>query len=109
MAEFENVKIGDKVVISRHFGGRSIATVKKVNKASFVVDCGNYDMTFMTLSGKEKGGDRWTPTYAYPATEELIEKVRKENMKANYIYAIRRCKFEDLSYDVLEQIYNLIK
>lgn len=109
MAEFENVKIGDKVVISRHFGGRSIATVKKVNKASFVVDCGNYDMTFMTLSGKEKGGDSWTPTYAYPATEELIEKVRKENRKANYIYAIRNCKFEDLSYETLEQIYNLIK
>lgn len=109
MAQFENIKIGDKVVISRHFGGRSIATVKKVNKASFVVDCGNYDMTFMTLSGKEKGGDSWTPTYAYPATEELIEKVKKENRKANYIYTIRHCKFEDLSYETLEQIYNLIK
>ena len=109
MAEFENVKIGDKVVISRHFGGRSIATVKKVNKTSFVVDCGNYDMTFMMLSGKEKGGDKWTPTYAYPATEEIIEKVKKENRKAKYIYIIRKCKFEDLSYETLEQIYNLIK
>ena len=106
---FENVKIGDKVVIRRRFSKSSIATVKKVNKASFVVDCGNYDMTFMTLSGKEKGGDKWTSAYAYPATEEMIEKVRKENMKSNYLYAISICKFEDLPYETLEQIYNLIK
>ena len=108
MADFENVKIGDKVIIKHHYAGNSIATVKKVNKITFVADCGNYDMTFMKSSGREKG-ETWTPAYAYPATEEMIEKVRKENKKANYIHAIHGCRFEDLSYDVLEQIYNLIK
>lgn len=109
MAEFENVKIGDKVIISRHFGGRSIATVKKVNKASFVVDCGKYDMTFMKNSGREKGGSAWTSAYAYKATDELVETVGKENRKAKYVSTCRACKFEDLSYEILEQIYNLIK
>ena len=109
MEDFENVKIGDKVVISRHFGGRSIATVKKVNKASFVVDCGNYDMAFMKKGGREKGGSTWNSAYAHQATDELVKTVGKENRKAKYVSACRACKFEDLSYETLEQIYNLIK
>ena len=109
MGTFEDVKVGDSVVISHHLGTRFIAEVKRVNKTSFVVDCGNYEMSFTKIGGKERGGDTWSSAYAYPATEELVEKVNMENRKEKYIRVCRNCKFEDLPYEVLEQIYNLIK
>ena len=105
---FEDIKVGDKVIVEPHWGTNYVAVVKKVGKASFVACRGTHEITFLKRSGREKGGDSWTPTYARLATEELIEKTEKECRKEKYIRTCQNFDFKSLSYETLEQIYNIL-
>ena len=44
---FEDIKVGDKVIVEPHWGTDYVAVVKKVGKASFVACRGTHEITFL--------------------------------------------------------------
>lgn len=105
---FEDIKVGDKVIISQRFHGDSVVSVSKVTKDHFVIDMGNYTMKFRKRSGTQVGGDTWTPWYAEVATEERIAEVTEKNMRWRMIRTCRDFNFEELPTDKLKEVYKII-
>lgn len=75
MARFDNVKIGDLVLVSTRYS-QSIATVERVTATQFVANGVRY-----TKYGRKVGESQsvWLPTNVQFATPELIERVQAEN------------------------------
>ena len=95
MARFENIKVGDKIICTKSGYGSSysrVATVKKVNKVSFVCEFDNITITF-NFNGTERGAStsRWIHCNCDEYTDEMADKIYKENRKKGSEYGI----FED--------------
>lgn len=92
MTNFDNIQVGDKVIIETRYG-RSIGTVDKVTKLYFFVGSRKYKKT----NGYEPG-DSWTYSFAkpYDAVEAMeIIRVNLNKKIANHITK----NGLDLSYD----------
>ena len=92
MTNFENVQVGDKVIIENRYG-RSIGTVDKVTKLYFFVGSRKYKK----INGSEPGNS-WTFSWAkpYDAVEALdVARVNLNKKIANHIAK----NGLDLSYD----------
>ena len=88
MTNFENVQVGDKVIIENRYG-RSIGTVDKVTKLYFFVGSRKYKK----INGSEPGNSWAKP---YDAVEALeIARVNLNKKIANHIAK----NGLDLSYD----------
>ena len=109
MADFKDIKVGEKIIAARTYIGQVILTVTKVNKASFVASNDGYTVTFNIENGTERGGGTWTKWYAYKATEEEIEAVRKENRRLNMSNYLSRFNFSTLPYEAVEKIMTIVK
>ena len=106
MENFENIKVGDKVIIHYRWSNDYVEDVTKVTKTTFTAG----GAVFRKDSGWERGGDKWTPKSAHVATEEKIEEIRKENLKRKYVsYLSTKVKYEDLPLEKLQEIYDIIK
>lgn len=109
---FENIKVGDKVIATKSGYGSTysmVATVTKVNKASFVCEGNNITITF-NFNGSERGSrGTWIHWYCEEYIEVKADKIREANKRSNLINKIKKTDFDELSTDVLEKIYSLTK
>lgn len=109
MSDFSNINVGDKVIVNQRYG-RSVRSVKKVNKLHFIVDMGNYELKFRKEGGSRAGNhDSWDICYATFATEEEIDKIKRENKKMNCVSYLEKYNFRQLSLEKLEEVINLIE
>jgi hypothetical protein len=125
MENFEDVKLGELVLIRRMWLGTFVGKVTKVNKTTFEVtypDPPKYDdpscgatrtVKFNKATGWEwgnsKGSYKW---YADRATEEKIAKVRLEDEireYATYLSGIGFNAYANMPYETLKNIYQLVK
>lgn len=85
MASFEDIKVGDEVIIDPPFSSkpRYVAKVERVTKKQFVA--GGY--RFRKDSGSQVAGDTWSFAVVHHPTPELLAKVNTEN---RYALAHRR-------------------
>ena len=105
MENFDNIKVGDKVIVHTRWHGDLIETVKKVAKTTFSTD----SATFYKNTGWQRGGDTWTPKRAELATEERAAEVMKAQRKVRLANYLRGFDFYSLPIEKLEEIYNLTK
>lgn len=105
MDKFENIQVGDQVIVHQRWSGDSIETVTKVTKTTFTAG----SRTFRKDSGWERGGDKWTPSHADIATEESMAKVMEGQMKAKYVRYFSSFNYGELPLDKLQEIYQIIK
>lgn len=111
MARFENIKVGDKIICTKSGYGSSysrVATVKKVNKVSFVCEFDNITITF-NFNGTERGASGWVHWYCDEYTYEKADKIYKENRKASIASKLSKTNFNELPLDTLEKIYEIIE
>lgn len=110
MDNFENVKVGDKVIIHTRYGA-DVATVSKVNKATFQVtrsDGYAYGL-FRKSSGSKQSNDIWSICYATYATPEDIQKVSQEKRRVELSYALKKVDYNKVPLATLERVYNILK
>jgi hypothetical protein len=111
MGKFENIKVGDKVIVKYStYAGESvgyIGVVKKVNKTSFNCVANGRSVTF-TFSGNERGGDTWHPWWCEEYSEEGERKVIDQNMRLAILGKLKSYDFSKLPTDSLKEIYKLI-
>lgn len=107
MAIFENIKVGDEVEVCCN-NNNYVATVNKVNKASFsVIIYSGLTWTF-NFNGYLRGGGVWSQVFCYPLTENRKEEIYEENNKKRYLKLLKNFDFNDYNSQQLKQVIDLI-
>lgn len=109
MENFEDIKVGDQVILNHRFNEAELVKVTKVNKTTFVIDFGNYTKKFRLNDGIEYGGNTWCHWYAIHPTPERLQKYYEDKQRSKFLYTCRNCRFDDLSTEKLKEIYEIIK
>lgn len=104
MNEFENLKVGDLVVVSGSFASK-LSKVMRVTKAQILVDSHHY----WKKNGRLVGGNDWRYGRIKPATDEDIERINEREQKEELIAFIRRNAWSNLSLESLQTIYDVVK
>ena len=109
--DFKNIKVGDKVIATKSDYGSSysmVATVTKVNKASFVCEGNKTNITF-NFNGSERGASGWVHWYCEEYTKEKAEEIFRKNRKNYLVSKLSNFNYKDASLDLLERINVLIE
>lgn len=102
MSNLENVKVGDKLFVSRQYT-QSIEVVIKVTKLHVLTDSHKF-----RKNGYLVRDDGLVRTYARPATEADILEIKRLARRMNMLSKCRDIKFENLQDFQLEQILEII-
>lgn len=102
---FNDIKVGDTVIIKGSNISPTVATVSKVNKVTFVAA----NITFRKAGGFEYGGNTWYHKWAETATEEKIAEIRLATMRRNALSFIMNYNFSLLPDDELFKLYAQLK
>lgn len=96
----ENLKRGDKVAIRSRYG-YSITKVMNVTKTQIVTERSKYRMK----DGTTIGGSIWDCERIEQLTPEIEVEIKREYL----VRKIQKQRFEELSLQKLEKIYEIIK
>ena len=101
MSEFENLKEGDKVIVSERYWGERIRNVTRITNKQIVV-C---NRRYWKVSGKEAGGG----SYLLIATEERIKQIEDRKKATELCAFLNVTHWEDLSLESLTTIVDCVK
>lgn len=104
--KFENIKIGDKIIVDTRTGNPTIETVENVTKTQFRTEHGS----FLKSNGKKVGSDGWYTVYAKLPGEgelEMIERANKRRRMVRLTLKALENHSEELSDDELETIFSI--
>ena len=117
MARFENIQVGDRVLVHtwpvgfNNIHNYTPCSVVKVNKKTFKLDK-HETLTFTKDYGLVYGGDYLVRIEVIPYNEEVYQKYLKdkeERSKRNqFIGKVKQVKFDSLTTDQLERICSII-
>lgn len=102
MNVLENVKEGDKLIVSSRWN-TSIVTVEKVYKKFVIANGHKY-----RKDGTRISDDRWDYTYARPATEDDIAEYQRAIRCKKLISKCRQIQFENLTETQLKEILTIV-
>lgn len=102
--ELKDLKAGDKVIIYNRWNER-IGTIDKVTKTQIIVNGYKYRRE----NGSQINGDTWTPSRIAVYNEEEANRIRKNQLMNNMKRYIENFTLEELSYEELVQICNILK
>ena len=105
MKELEDLKVGDKVIVGGAFIYNRIAQVEKVTKKHIIVESTKYSKTF----GWVAGCSSYSANHIRPASEEDIRRVEEETEKRNIVKYLTKIHFEELSYETLVAIRDMVE
>ena len=101
MSEFENLKVGDKVIVLGRIWGERLYNVTRITNKQIVV-CNRH---FWKESGKESGGDG----YLLIATEERIKQIEDRKKAKDLCSFLNATYWEYLSLESLTTIVDCVK
>lgn len=101
MSEFENLKVGDKVIISQTIWGERISKVTRVTNKQIEVGYCRY----WKESGKQVGGG----SHLLIATEERIKQIEDRKKLIELCAFLNSTHWEDLSLESLTTIVDCVK
>lgn len=105
MGTLEDVKVGDKVILSSRYNDE-IIEVTRLTKTQIVCGASKFNRT----TGRMVGCDGWSSSSIKIATEADIKRVEREKRRRKMIAHITRYTgYQYLSDEKLEQIYNILK
>lgn len=100
MEKLENVKVGDKLIISRPWCTDYIDTVERMTK-TLVVTSNGYKFKKANGYGYQIQGCAW------PATPEDIERVKLKEKHISLVYDCGNINFKKLSIPQMEEIIRI--
>ena len=104
MKELEDLKVGDKVIVSGLYRYDKISQVERVTNKYIFVESVKFSKAFGRLSWC-----RTSSVYIKPATEEDIRRVEEETEKRNIVNYLTIANFEKLSFTTLVAIRDIVE
>ena len=101
MSEFENLKVGDKVIVSHTIWGKIIRNVARTTNKQIVIG----DRRYWKESGKEAGGS----SRLFIATEDRMKEIEDIKMARELCSFLNMTHWENLSLESLTTIVDCVK
>lgn len=101
---FEDLKVGDKVIYTRHFGGRFVLPITKITKNQIICD----DLKFSKKDGYNIPKDKWVNNKIYIPKEGEIEEVQNELLIKRVIKLLNNLKEEDITIEQAKKIKEIL-
>ena len=106
MENFEDIKVGEKLIMSRLWYDPQVVTVEKVTKTTFTAN----GIVFNKNSGRQRGAhDSYSYWYVSRATEERLAQVKMESATKKYAAYLKNFDYSKLPLETLKKIYDLTK
>lgn len=106
MENFEDIKVGEKLIMNRLWYDSQVGTVEKVTKTTFTVN----GIVFNKNSGRQRGAyDSYSYWYVSRATEEQLARIKMETATKNYVNYLKKFDYSKLPFEKLQEIYKLTK
>ena len=104
MKELENLKVGDKVIVSGLYRYERISQVERVTKKYIFVESVKFSKAFGRLSWC-----RSSSAHIKPATEEDVRRIEEETEKRDIVNYLTIARFEKLSFTTLVAIRDIVE
>ena len=104
MSELENLKVGDKVIVSGLYRYDRISQVERVTKKYIFVESVKFSKAFGRLSWC-----RSSSAHIKPATEEDVRRIEEETEKRDIVNYLTIARFEKLSFTTLVAIRDIVE
>ena len=104
MKELEDLKVGDKVIVSGLYRYDRISQVERVTKKYIVVESVKFSKAFGRLSWC-----RSSSAHIKPATEEDVRRIEEETEKRDIVNYLTIARFEKLSFTTLVAIRDIVE
>ena len=104
MKKLEDLKVGDKVIVSGLYCHDRISQVERVTNKYIFVESVKFSKAFGRLSWC-----RTSSVHIKPATEEDIRRVEEETEKRNIVNYLTIANFEKLSFTTLVAIRDIVE
>ena len=105
MKGLEDLKVGDKVIVSGLYCHDRVIQVERVTKKYIVVESVKYSKAF----GWVAGCSSYSANHIRPASEEDIRRVKEETEKRNIVKYLTKIHFEELSFATLVAIRDMVE
>lgn len=106
MDAFDDIKVGEKVLVLGVLRPTRVEVVEKVNKATFSVNGQLYNKS----DGWRRGSSNdCYASHVRRAEETEIDRIEKEQSISKYAAYLEKYDYTNLSLDTLIKIYKLIK
>ena len=104
MENFDDIKVGEKLIMSRLWYDPQVGVVEKVTNATFTVK----GVVFNKKDGHQRGAhDSYTYWYVSRATEERLAEIEKNAKIKRYAAYLQKVDYSKLPLETLEEIYRL--
>ena len=104
MKELEDLKVGDKVIVSGLYRYDRISQVERVTKKYIFVESVKFSKAFGRLSWC-----RSSSAHIKPATEEDVRRIEEETEKRDIVNYLTIANFEKLSFTTLVAIRDIVE
>ena len=104
MKELEDLKVGDKVIVSGLYRYDRISQVERVTKKYIFVESVKFSKAFGRLSWC-----RSSLAHIKPATEEDVRRIEEETEKRDIVNYLTIARFEKLSFTTLVAIRDIVE
>ena len=106
MNEFENLKVGDLVVVRGNIiAGEELSKIERVTNSQIVIS----NRRYRKKDGRLVGEGNWHYGSIKPATEKDIERINERERKDELLAFIRKVAWCNLSLESLETICDVVK
>ncbi len=103
----EDLKPGDKVIVTRKHRQDTVETVKSIGKK--LISLENFDVRFRVNGGSGVRKDVFYSYQLLPATKESLEKLEQQKLRLELVEKLGKVNFSKLSLEVLTQIVEIIE
>ena len=106
MEKFDDIKVGEKLIMSRLWYDPQVVTVEKVTKATFTAN----GIVFNKNTGSQRGAhDSYSYWQVSRAAEERLAQVERESVTKKYASYLKNFDYSTLPLETLKEIYKLTK
>lgn len=106
MENLEDIKVGERLVMSRLWYDPQVVTVEKVTKATFTAN----GIVFNKNTGSQRGAhDSYSYWHVSRAAEERLAQIEMESATKRYAAYLKNFDYSKLPLETLKKIYDLTK
>ena len=106
MEKFDDIKVGDRLILSRLWSDPQVVTVEKVTKATFTAN----GVVFNKNTGSQRGThDSYSYWQVSRAAEERLAQIERESTTKKYASYLKNFDYSKLPLETLKKIYDLTK